>query len=245
MRRRPPPSTRILSDGTFLQNRLLAALPEGDYRRIHEQLRMNTVRTGQTLHEPGARVRDVYFPNGGVFSVTNEMRSGALVEVATVGREGMLGVGVFLGDLTGAGRTFQQVANGGVLSMAVAGFVTETTTPGPFREVIGLYAQANLLQIMQCTACNALHHVKERCCRWLLQTHDRVDGDEFVLKQEFLAVMLGVRRPTVTVVMRSLQQAGLISSHYGHIRIVRRKRLEAASCECYEVIQEHFTRLGL
>jgi CRP-like cAMP-binding protein len=129
--------------------------------------------------------------------------------------------------------------------MAVGRFIKETTTPGPFREVMGLYAQANLLQIMQCTACNALHDVTQRCCRWLLQTHDRLDSDDFGLKQEFLAVMLGVRRPTVTVVLRTLQQAGLISSRYGRIRILKRKRLERASCECHEVIRAHFTRLGL
>jgi CRP-like cAMP-binding protein len=98
---------------------------------------------------------------------------------------------------------------------------------------------------MQCTACNALHDVRQRCCRWLLQTHDRVDADDFLLKQEFLAVMLGVRRPTVTVVLRALQEAGLISSRYGHMRVLRRKRLEAASCECYGAIRDQFARLGL
>jgi len=98
---------------------------------------------------------------------------------------------------------------------------------------------------MQCTACNALHDVSQRCCRWLLQTHDRVDTDEFSLKQEFLAVMLGVRRPTVTVVLHALQEAGLISSRYGHIRVLKRTKLEGASCECYDAIQRHFTRLGL
>jgi CRP-like cAMP-binding protein len=108
-----------------------------------------------------------------------------------------------------------------------------------------VYAQANLLQIMQCTACNALHDVTQRCCRWLLQTHDRVDGDDFLLKQEFLAVMLGVHRPTVSVVLSTLQRAGLITTRYGRIRILKRKRLEAASCECHEVIRAHFKRLGL
>src|SRR5918993_2199159 len=154
---------------------------------------MNTGVPGHTLQEHGAPVTDVYFPNGGVFSVTNEMRDGALVEVATVGREGMLGIGAFFGDRTAAGRTFRQVANGPILSMAVARFISETHTAGPFREVIGVYAQAKLPQIMQCTACNALHDVTQRCCRWLLQTHDRVDADDFSLKHEFLAVMLGVR----------------------------------------------------
>ena len=245
MPRGPRVSTRVLADGTPVHNRLLAALPDVDYRRIRQHLQVNTVRTGETLQECGARVTDVYFPNGGVFSVTNLMRDGALVEVATVGREGMLGVGVFLGDRTGTGRTFQHVANGPLLSMRAARFLTETARPGPFRNVVARYAQASLLQTMQCTACNALHGVQQRCSRWLLQTHDRVDGDEFALKQEFLAVMLGVRRPTVSVVMGALQTRGLIASRYGRIRILQRRRLEAVSCECYDVIRAHFARLGL
>ena len=245
MRRRTISSSRVLPGGTALRNRLLAALPAGDYHRICEHLRMNAVRTGETLQEHGARISHVYFPNGGVYSITTEMRDGALVEVATVGSEGMLGIGAFFGDRSGAGRAFQQVGNGLLPAMPVAHFIKEIAMPGPLREVVGLYAQANLLQTMQSTACNALHDVKRRCSRWLLETHDRIETDDFRLKQEFLAVMLGVRRPTVTVVMRSLQQAGLVSSHYGRIRIVRRKRLEAASCECYEVIRGHFARLGL
>jgi CRP-like cAMP-binding protein len=238
-------STRLLPDGSRLRNCLLAALPVADYKRIVRHLHMNTVVTGHALQEHGAPVTDVYFPNGGVFSVTNEMRDGQLVEVATVGREGMLGVGVFLGDRAGAGRAFQQVPNGPFPSMAVGRFVKESAKAGPFREIVALYAQANLLQIMQCTACNALHDVKQRCCRWLLQTHDRVESDVFVLKHEFLAIMLGVHRPTVTLVMGRLQDAGLLSTVYGRIRVLNRRRLEDSSCECYEVIRAHFLRLGL
>lgn len=237
-------STRLLPDGTPLQNRLLGALPAGDYARIQKHLQMNTVVIGRTLQRPGSPVTDVYFPNGGVFSVTNEMRNGTLVEVATVGREGMLGVGVFLGDRSGAGRTFMQVPDGPQPSMTVGRFLTEVAA-GPFREVIALYAQANLLQIMQCAACNALHDVKQRCCRWLLQTQDRVGSAEFLLKQEFLAIMLGVHRPTVTLVMGELQDSGLITSRYGHIRVLKRRMLQSASCECYGVIRAHFRRLGL
>jgi CRP-like cAMP-binding protein len=98
---------------------------------------------------------------------------------------------------------------------------------------------------MQGTACNALHGVKQRCCRWLLQTQDRVGSSEFLLKQDFLAIMLGVHRPTVTLVMGTLQDAGLITSKYGHIRVLKRRMLEQASCECYTVIRAHFQRLGL
>jgi CRP-like cAMP-binding protein len=240
-----PSSARVLPDGTPLQNRLLAALPTVDYDRIASHLRLESIVVGDALHEHGRRISDVYFPNGGVFSITNRMRNGALVEVATVGREGMLGVGVFLGDRAGTGRTFQQVADGPVVALGVARFIKETAISGAFREVMALYAQASLLQVMQCTACNALHHVTQRCCRWLLQTHDRVDADDFLLKQEFLAVMLGVHRPTVTVVLRALQEAGLISSRYGRMRVLKRRRLEAASCECYGAIRDQFARLGL
>jgi CRP-like cAMP-binding protein len=245
MRTSRQPSTRRLPDGTPLENRLLAALPSADYARIQKYLHMNTAVTGRTLQEHGAPVTDVYFPNGGVFSVTNQMRDGALVEVATVGREGMLGIGVFLGDRTGVGRTFQQVPDGPVPSMSVGRFMKETATAGPFRDVVALYAQANLLQIMQGTACNALHNATQRCCRCLLQTQDRVGSREFLLKQEFLAIMLGVQRPTVTVVMGTLEESGLIASRYGRIRVLQRRKLQHASCECYEVIRSHFQRLGL
>jgi CRP-like cAMP-binding protein len=240
----PSSATRLLPDGSVLRNRLLAALPAVDYERIVAHMRMRSVTVGRTLQAHGTPVKDVYFPNGGVFSVTNRMRDGALVEVATVGREGMLGIAVFLGDRTVSGQTFEQVPNGRLPSMSARRF-TKESGKGPFREIVARYAQANLLQVMQGTACNALHDVKARCCRWLLQTQDRVEADEFLLKHEFLAMMLGVQRPTVTVVMGALQRSDLVRSRYGRIRILNRKRLEHASCECYDVIQRHFERLGL
>ena len=245
MRRPTARTTRLLPDGTPLHNRLLAALPAHNYRRLTAHLRMTKVKSGETLQQHGARITRVYFPNGGVFSITNQMGDGTLVEVATVGQEGMLGVGVFLGDPLGAGRTFQQVADGAIPCLDVTHFLEETRRPGPFRDAVRLYVQANLLQVMQCTACNALHDVTQRCCRWLLQTHDRVESDDFPMKHEFLAIMLGVRRPTVTVVMQALQRAGLIVSRYGRIAVVDRMRLEEASCECYDVIRSHFDRLRL
>src|SRR5689334_11032607 len=140
-------SPRLLPDGTPLHNRLLAALPAADWLRLQTHLRMHIGVIGHTLQEHGRPVTDVYFPNGGVFSVTNEMRDGALVEVATVGIEGMLGIGVFLGDRVGAGRTMQQVPDGPFPSMGVRRFVKESATPGPFHDILALYAQANLLQI--------------------------------------------------------------------------------------------------
>jgi CRP-like cAMP-binding protein len=245
MPRRVQSPTRLLPDGTPLKNRLLAALPAADYDRIARHLRVRSTVTGATLHEDGVRIDEVFFPNAGVFSITTRLRDGSLTEVATIGREGMLGVGVFLGDRAASGRTFQQVADGQVVALAVSPFVKETGIGGALHNVMGLYAQATLLQAMQGTACNARHDATQRCCRWLLQTHDRVDSDDFALKHEFLAVMLGVQRPTVTVVLRGLQDTGVITSRYGHMRVLKRRQLEAASCECYAVIRGHFARLGL
>ncbi len=195
---------------------------------------MTQVSVGDTLLEHGEAVSSVYFPNSGVYSVTSEMRDGSLVEVATVGFEGMLG----------AGRALLQVPNGALPKLAVGRFLKLTAEPGPFRTAVSRYAQANTLQMMQATACNALHGIEQQCCRWLLQTHDRAGADEFQLKHEFLAIMLGTTRPWITKVIGALQKAGLISSRYGRITVLDRKKLERRSCECYEVIAGHFERLG-
>jgi CRP-like cAMP-binding protein len=237
-------SARLLPDGTPLRNRLLAALPQDLYARVASEIRMAKVAVGDTLLENGVAISHVYFPNTGVYSVTNEMRDGELVEVATVGFEGMLGINVFLGDMLGAGRSLMQVPDGPLPKMAVGRFLKLCAEPGPFRTAVSRYAQANLLQLMQGTACNALHSLEQRCCRWLLQTHDRVSEDEFLLKHEFLAIMLGATRPRVTKVLGVLQVSGIITSRYGRIRVIDRKKLERTSCECYEVIAAHFTRLG-
>jgi CRP-like cAMP-binding protein len=236
---------RLLPDGTPLRNRLLAALPADLYASLAKDLRMTSVGVGETLLEYGVATQFVYFPNSGVYSVTNEMRDGTLVEVSTVGFEGMLGVNVFLGDLMGAGRTFQQVPDGPIAKMTVSRFTKLTAESASFRSAVGRYVHASLLQGMQGTACNALHDLKQRCCRWLLQTHDRVGIDEFPMKHEFLAIMLGTTRPHVTKVLGILHRAGAISTRYGRISMTDRKKLERMSCECYEVINGHFERLVL
>jgi CRP-like cAMP-binding protein len=239
------PHTRFLPDGVPLRNRLLAALPAELYARVAKDLTLRKVVLGEALLDHGVVASHVYFPNGGVYSVTNQMRDGQLVEVATVGIEGMLGVSVFLGDTVGTGRSLQQVPNGLLPAMTVRHFQKYSAEPGPFRDLMARFSQAHLLQVMQCTACNALHDLEQRCSRWLLQTHDRVEGDEFQLKHEFLAIMLGSTRPTVTVVLGALQKAGIVSSRYGRITILDRKKLEVASCECYEMTRGHFRRLGI
>jgi CRP-like cAMP-binding protein len=243
--RRRARASRLLPDGSPLRNQLLAALPPDLYAIVARDLRMAKVIVGETLLEQGAPVSHVYFPNSGVYSVVTAMRDGALVEVAAVGCEGMLGVNVLLGDKLASGRSLLQVPDGLLPKMTVGAFVKHTTSPGPFRTAAAHFAQANVLQIMQCNACNVLHRLEQRCCRWLLQTHDRVANDDFLLKHEFLAIMLGTTRPAVTVVMGSLHKKGIVTSRYGHMRVIDRKKLERASCECYGVIAGHFKRLGL
>jgi CRP-like cAMP-binding protein len=127
--------------------------------------------------------------------------------------------------------------------MSVEDFQREGAERGALRDLIGRYTQVVIAQMMQTTACNALHQVQQRCARWLLTTHDRMHEQDFHLSHEFLAVMLGVQRPTVSIVAGTLQEAGLIRYTHGHVTVRDRKGLEAASCECYSVIRAHFDRL--
>jgi CRP-like cAMP-binding protein len=228
-----------------IPNRLLAALPPADYQRILPDLKTVPITVKQVLHKHHEAVRYVYFPNGGVCSMTTVMADGSMVEVATIGYEGVVGINVFLGSDVMPGTTLVQVGDGSAVRMSVTAFRRELDRGGAFQKVIRRYAQALVATMMQSVACNTLHHLEQRCCRWLLMTHDRVDGDEFGLSHEFLAVMLGARRPTVTLVAGSLQRLGLIRYKHGRVRVLDRGRLEDMSCECYVTIRRHFTRLHL
>jgi CRP-like cAMP-binding protein len=173
------------------------------------------------------------------------MADGTMVEVATVGDEGFIGVNaLFGGDMVG-GETMLQVPDTSAEVLSVEAFRAEAARGGALFECAQRYAQGYLALIMQSTACMALHSVQERACRWLLMSHDRVHRDEFMLSHEFLAMMLGSTRPTVSVVAGTLQKAGLIKYTHGNITILDRERLEAASCECYATVKGHFDRLGL
>jgi CRP-like cAMP-binding protein len=193
-------------------------------------------------------VSEVFFLNGGVASVTLVMRDGAMVEIATVGHEGLVGTNAFLrGDMVGAETMLQvpDVPDTSAEAMSVQAFRLELDRHGPFFDCVERYSQGLVTLMMHSTACIAFHPVVERCSRWLLMTHDRVGRDEFQLSHEFLATMLGSTRPTVTVVAGMLQKAGLIHYKHGRITILDRKSLESASCECYRTVKEHFDRLGL
>ena len=235
---RPPPDARP-------NNRLLACLPPADFQRLRPHLTTRAVAVKQVLHPANELVREVFFPNGGVASVTAGMASGAMVEIATVGDEGVVGIEVLFGADRLSGETMIQVPDTDMEVLPAAIFKRETERRGAFYECVQRYSQGFMIQMMQSTACIALHPVLERCCRWLLMTHDRMRRDDFLLSHEFLAMMLGTTRPTVTVVAGTLQKAGLIKYVHGHITILDRAGLEKASCECYETVRRHFDRLHL
>jgi CRP-like cAMP-binding protein len=245
---RPPPAVRPPPTDGRPKNRLLATLPDEDFRRIRPHLKTIPLTAKQVLLKRGDPIRHVFFPNGGMCSVTSMMKNGAAVEVATVGDEGMLGMSAFWGGDVMPGESMLQVPDTNGTSaeqMTVEAFRSETDRHGALHAAISRYAQGTVGLMMQSTACIALHHVNQRCCRWLLMTHDRIRADEFSLSHEFLAMMLGSTRPTVTVVARNLQDAGFIRYTHARVTILDRPGLEAASCECYATVKAEFDRLGL
>jgi CRP-like cAMP-binding protein len=226
-----------------MTNSLLASLPPEDLQRVSSDLTWRPIRVRQTLHKHGDPLAEIYFPGRSVCSITHAMEDGGMVEVATVGREGLIGVGAALGNSVAAGDAFVQIAGEPAAVMGIDAFRREMERRGAFYDVVTRYSQAFVSLLMQTVACNGLHSAEERCCRWLLMTHDRIGQDQFPLTHEFLAMMLGVRRPTVTLVMAELGRAGIITHVRGHVRIADRQGLEAASCECYRNVRAVFDRL--
>jgi CRP-like cAMP-binding protein len=220
---RPPPA-----------NRLLAALPPEDYARLAPTLRNTPLKLKRMLHKPGEAIDQVYFPGGGFVSVVTVLKDGGMVEVATIGREGMLGMSAAFNGEPSPAATMVQAESDVCYTMPANAFRQEMDRRGAFYDLLTRYGQALVGFIMQSTACNAVHSVEQRLSRWLLLAHDRVGKDDFPLTQEFAAMMLGTSRPTVTVVAGTLQKAGFIKYYRGHVTIVDRENLEAASCECYQ-----------
>ena len=233
-------------DDSRPDNRLLAALPPAEYRRIQPHLKLQPLKNRDCLQRHRDPIRYVYFPNAGVVSLINVMENGAMVEVGTVGFEGMVGIEAFLGADRATAETVVQITEGGdnAFAMPVGAFLEEVRRGEKLAQLVARYSQAVLSEVMQSVACNTLHAVQERCARWLLRAHDRVRGDTFQLSHEYLAVMLGTRRPTVTIAAGILQKAGFIRYSKGHITILDRAGLEASSCECYGRTRQLFEEAG-
>lgn len=223
-------------------NRLLALLDDDTLRAIAPHLVPVALPLGEDLYSEQARMTHAWFPTAGVLSLLGSAAAQTDVEVATIGSEGVLGTGLLLGAELSFGRVFVQVEGTG-WRMAAQDLRECAAAHPAFNRVLHRYTHALLVQIAQGTACNRAHAVEQRCARWLLQTHDRVPGDDFHLTQEFLAQMLGERRATVNQVAGSLQQRGLIRYSRGLIHVSDRDGLEAAACRCYGYIRAEFARM--
>ena len=224
------------------RNRLLAALLPEDLVSLRPHLERVPLVDGRILFEANEPITRVYFVEAGVVSLTAVFQNGTTAEMATVGREGMVGVGSLLGSDAALGRYRVQVP-GSALAVEAPRLQGALRKSPALLAVCQAYARAFLGQALQTAACNSVHTVEQRCARWLLMGHDRRESDTFALKQELLAKMLGVCRPTATVAAGALQSAGLIRYSRGVLTVLDRPGLEVASCECYRVIRDHFERL--
>ena len=237
------PSTRSpLAPGEGIgRNRLLGALSEEDLDQILPSLESVPLVDGMPIYEPNEPISHVYFPISGVVSMVSEMREGT-VEVGAIGREGMTGLPLVLHASTMPSRAFVQVP-GHAYRISGAELVKVMRSTPRIERLVYRYILALFDQAAQHAACNRLHDLEERCARWLLMTHDRVDGDVLPLKQQFLAEMLGVHRPAVTIAAGALQKAGVIRYTRGKVTVLDRAALEDAACDCYEIISRRAAEL--
>src|SRR5512135_2315009 len=223
-------------------NRLLGLLAPKDYQRLRPHLQPIPLEYRQSLYRANKPIGFVYFIETGVGSLVNTMRNGEAAEVGTIGNEGVVGLPVVLGDDRAPTSVYVQVPGAG-LRMKATLFKKELARSASMRTVMLHYAHAFFNQVAQSAACNHFHSLEQRCCRWLLMTHDRMHSDEFLLTQEFLAMMLGVRRTGVSAAASTLQRAGLIRYKLGNVTIIDRHGLIRRSCECYGVSKKEFDRL--
>jgi CRP-like cAMP-binding protein len=224
------------------KNRLLARLPQGEYQRLSHHLQAVPLPVKQVIYAARAPIDYAYFPNRGVLSAISVMSDGRAIEVANIGNEGVAGLTAFIGDEISANEVIMQVEGDG-LRMKADVLKDEANRKGPLRQLLLLYNSAYQMQVSYSVACNGLHPIQQRCCRWLLMTQDRVGSDVFSITHEFLAIMLGVRRSSVTEVLHPLRERGLIRNGRGTIQVLDRPGLKAATCECYQGIQDEYNRL--
>jgi CRP-like cAMP-binding protein len=223
------------------RNDILRRLSQEDYGRLGPHLEPVPLTVKQLIYKQDRKIDYVWFPESGVLSVVKALQDGTLIETGTVGNEGLVGLPAVFGIAMSSSRVFCQIP-GRATRVRADVVLAERRRGGPFAELLLRFANAMLAMLTQSVACNRAHSLEERMCRWLLMTHDRVGGTSFPLTQEFLAHMLGVRRPTVNLASTALQRAGLIRYTRGKITIVDREGLEEASCECYSQTRSEFAR---
>jgi CRP-like cAMP-binding protein len=223
-------------------NRLLSLLSDDDYERLRPHLSHVVLNYKKSLYEASSPIGHVYFPLNGVASLVIASGDGSSAEVGTIGNEGLVGLPVCLGAHEAPSAVYVQVP-GTALKLDARSFRTEIERSPTLNRIMLRYAHAFFNQVAQSAACIHLHRVEQRCCRWLLMTHDRMPGDEFLLTHECLGMMLGVRRTTVTDVMGSLQKAGLVRYRRGHVTILDYDTLRQRACECYAIWKLEFDQM--
>jgi CRP-like cAMP-binding protein len=228
---RPPP----------IQNHLLAALPGKAYKRLIPHLETVRLPFMEVLYESGEPITHVYFPNDGLISLLVVMEDETPREVGLIGNEGMLGIAVALGMKTTPTRALIQMP-GSAVRMKAEALRDELKRGGAIQNVLQRYSHALFTQVSQSAACVSSHEVDKRLSRWLVMTHDRAPGDEFEMKHEFMAMMLGVTRSVVTIAAGRLQNEQMIRYTRGQVTILDRRRLEATACECYGVVKAEYAR---
>jgi CRP-like cAMP-binding protein len=223
-------------------NRILSKLTPAEFSHLKPHLKPIRFDSGMVVYEAGADFDFCYFPQNGSLSAVVVMLDGRMIEVATIGNEGAVGLPMPLLAGKSPNRVFVQVPGDGV-KIEVELLEKEMQRTPHLQLLLSRYQTAFQFQIGQSVACNGLHALRERCCRWLLMTHDRAGVDEIKLTHEFLAVMLGVRRPSVTETLQEMQEQGLVTYNRGSITIVDRAALEKQSCECYQVVSAEYAKL--
>jgi CRP-like cAMP-binding protein len=223
------------------ENHLLASLPASDLERMAYALEPVSLKRGETLYRQDAKIDNVYFPTGALISLVASMKDGTVVEVAVVGREGMVGLPLALGA-DRSPRTVITQAPGGALKLPADILRNELSKGSAIGDRLKRYTMIHLTQTTQWVACNRLHSLEERLARWLLASADATGTELFELTQDFIAQMLGVRRPSVTVIVRSFEKAGMVQTSRGRIRIADRGALEKTVCECYHFVRQQIEK---
>jgi CRP-like cAMP-binding protein len=224
------------------RNHLLSRLPTQHIEGLLANSQNVPLRAMEVLYEARAKVRYAYFPIRGIISALAVMRDGGAIEVTTVGDEGMVYLPALLDSDTALHRIIVQ-GDGEAIQVEVDWLRAEVKRNEPLRALFNRYHLAYLVDLSQTIACNGLHTLEKRCCRWLLLSQTRMKSNELPFTHEFLSMMLGVRRPSVTDVLQSLQEKGFISAQRGKIVVLDREGLERTSCECYRVVREEFERI--
>jgi CRP-like cAMP-binding protein len=227
----------------WIPNEILASLPKGEYDRIRPFLQVEQWPSGKALYDCGQAISDVYFVNTGMASLVILTDEGASIEVGVVGKEGMVGVSAILGMNRMPHNAIVQLP-GSALKMRLNMLNAEFNRKGALYGLLLRHVYLLHFQVARSVVCNRFHDIESRLCRWLLMSRERVDSNEIPLTQEFLSTMLGVARPIVSLTARTLQNAGIIEYKKGHITVVDLEGLQAAACDCYDVVKAESLQFG-